>query len=354
MDVTKIKLDLIDKLRESDYFIRDVDGVEYLFECPYCNDSKKFYVKINPNDNYRIVCHCFKCDEPEHGIFDKETLELLGIDDEELVNGVEYLNKNFDKVDGKNFTSTYEKGKSTTINFDYQLPEITESFKTKYIEDRLGVKFNKEDFTNMKLITSIEDFLNLNDIEDRFYSGNLMKIIEKDFIGFLSMGNSHILLRNTKDDLYGKALRWIKYPINKKSKDNKIFYAMSSSVDLFTSEKITINISEGVFDILSVYYNIDKDNFNSLYFVVTGHYYGQLLLYLLDLGLVGSNIVINIYADNDEQYNKDAKQKTTLEYFKRELYLYKHLYKEVNIIYNLKGKDFGVPITEISMKKYKL
>jgi len=351
MDVRKIKYKLIQKLKETDYYIRDVDGEEYLFSCPYCNDSKKFYIKINPEDNYRIVCHCFKCDAPDKGLFNEETLGLFGINDKELLEGILYINNNSDKVDTKNFNTAYEKGKSHRISFSYDIPDIKLSEKTEYIENRIGKKLTKEDFINMKAVTSIEDFLDINNIEERFYSDKLMYILERDFVGFLSMGNSHILLRNTKNN---SNIRWIKYPITKESKDNKIFYVMSSSVDVFTKERIIINISEGIFDILSIYYNIDSDHSNSLYFVVTGHYYDQLLLYLLDLGFVGSNIIINIYADNDEQYNKDAKQKTTLSYFKKKLDLYKHLYKEINIIYNLMGKDFGVPRDMISMKKYKL
>lgn len=351
MNVREIKIKLIRALKESDYFIREVDRVEYLFKCPYCNDSKKFYIKINPDDNYNIVCHCFKCPEPERGIFTEETLKLFDIDDNELIEGINYINKNSDKVDSKNFSNTYEKGKPRTISFDYILPEIKISDKTKYIENRIGRKFNSEDFTNMKVITSIDEFLSINDIEYKFYSDKLMKIIERDFVGFLSMGNSHILFRNIRNN---SDIRWIKYPISKKSKDNKIFYAISSSVDIFTTDTIKINISEGIMDILSVYYNIDNNHDNSLYFVVTGHYYEQLLLYLLDLGLVGSNIIVNIYADNDEMYNKDAKEKTTLDYFKKKLERYKHLYKEINIIYNLAGKDFGVPINLITSSKTKL
>ena len=351
MDIYKIKTKLIKKLIESDYFIREVDDVEYLLNCPYCNDSKKFYVKINPNDNYKIVCHCFKCDSPEHGVFTEDTLTLLDIDDKELVEGIKYINNNSDKADTKNYMSSYEKGKSNVINFDYIIPDVDISDKTRYIENRLGRMFTKEDFKNMKVITSISKFLDVNDIKYRCYNDNIMYLLEKDYVGFLSMGNTHILFRSIRDNT---KLRWVKYPITKKSKDNKIFYAVSSSIDIFSSDNITINISEGVMDILSVYYNIDRNHDNSLYFVVSGHYYEQLLLYLLDLGLVGSNIIINIYADNDEMYNKNAKLKTTLEYFENKLFYYKHLYKEVNIIYNLKGKDFGVPKDCIILNKTRI
>jgi hypothetical protein len=53
-------------------------------------------------------------------------------------------------------------------------------------------------------------------------------------------------------------------------------------------------------------------------------------------------------------YNKKNNNPTTVEYYRKLLKNYKHLYGQVNIYYNLAGKDIGVPRQEISLKKYLL
>ena len=63
------KLDIIQALASRDVYFRQVNDVEYRTRCPFCGDSTSnlntghMYIRINPDDNFNIVYHCFKCEE---------------------------------------------------------------------------------------------------------------------------------------------------------------------------------------------------------------------------------------------------------------------------------------------------
>jgi hypothetical protein len=130
---------------------------------------------------------------------------------------------------------------------------------------------------------------------------------------------------------------------------------MESEIDLFTDEEITINLAEGVLDILSANYNLGYNEINTLNLCVSGKYYDALILFLVSLGFVGSNITINIFADNDAQFNKkNANNTTSIEYYRHILKNYKNLFGKINVWYNLMSKDIGVPRDQIKLQKYQL
>ena len=204
----------------------------------------------------------------------------------------------------------------------------------------------------MKVITSLRDFCILNKIKKLTCSDQVAFKLEEKYVGFLTYGISHILFRdntNTED------LRWVKYPITSESSVNRIFYSMESEIDLFTEDEITINLAEGVLDILSANYNLGYDGSNILNLCVSGKYYDSLILFLVSLGFVGSNITINIFADNDYTFNKKNKNNsTTIDYYKKILKNYKHLFGKINVWYNLMSKDIGVSRDMIKLKKYQI
>ncbi len=340
------KLDLIHALANRDVYFKQVNDVEYRTRCPFCGDSDKkwtghLYIRINPDDNFNPVFHCFKCEES--GIINADNLSTFDIDDVNLKANLSTLNKTSKKVDNKNISSG-----TRNKYFDYQLPEIKRGKKTEYIEKRLGLKFNEEQFKKMKLVTSLRDFLILNRIKKLTCKNQIAYMLEDHYVGFLSFGNSHILFRDITDKEH---IKWIKYPITEESKDNRLFYSMEASIDVMSTEQLTINLAEGVLDTLSACYNLGFNDSNTMNISVSGKYYDRLLLYLIDMGLVGSNITINIFSDNDEMYNKKNNNPTTIEYYRNLLKNYKHLYGQVNVYYNLAGKDIGVPRQEISLKK---
>ena len=88
--------------------------------------------------------------------------------------------------------------------------------------------------------------------------------------------------------------------------------------------------------------------------LVCGKRYVGVLETLIDMGIVGDNIIINIFSDNDEMYNEKNKTPTTPKYFSYILRKIKYVFKEVNVYYNLIGKDVGVSKDKIKLKKYKI
>lgn len=352
----EIKLLMIDRLFEREEYTKQVNEVEYRTRCPYCGDSQKnlntghLYIRINPNDNFPMVWNCFKCNE--HGVVSQSFLSMMDITDMSLKDSIQSLNNTSDKLNAYQFLNNEKP-----IFFDYALPEIELGTKTQYIEKRLGRKFTINELKEMKVITSFRNFLIQNKVKKLLMPNDIAYRIEDHFVGFLSYGNSYILFRDiTEKDQFC----WIKYPITEESKGSKVFYTISGEMDIFTNETITINLSEGIMDILSACYNLDYHKSNTMNIAVCGKRYDTIIHYLVNMGIVGSNVQINIFADNDETFNPKAKDKkkkvnpTTIDYFQKVFHKYKYLFGQVNIYYNLKGKDIGVPVNEISLIKHHL
>ena len=354
MDNKEFKQRFLNSLYENNKVKATYSKKEYRTRCPYCGDSDNpdhvhFYLKVDLTDNSGIVGHCFKCEAG--GPLDKEMMKLLNID-ESLIGEVDSFNKSSDKVDRKNFV-----GEETQIFFDYERPDNINALKISYIEKRVGKTFTNEDIENMKIVTNLYDFMSENNLSIK-YDERVLNTLDRYYIGFLSSGNSYMLLRNVTDKQFmykdNKLSNWIKLPLSRESSLCKCFYSISNPVDIFTKDTITVNLSEGIVDILSVYYNLGYNTPNTMNIAVTGKYYEQILLYLLSLGIVGSNVVLNIFADNDLEFNKKAKNPTTPEYFKRNFMKYFHLYGHVNLFYNTCKKDFGYPKDYIMVKKIKI
>lgn len=346
----EIKLAFIDSLYGRGEYIRQVNDIQYRTRCPFCGDSKSnlntghLYIKINPDDNYPMVYHCFKCEES--GIVDDNLLLALNIGDINLKSNITTLNKTSDRIKGQKFLTDDE-----VINFNYKLPEVKDYNKIKYIEDRLGCNLSIEDIEKFKIITSLRDFLICNNIKEITMENYICHNIEKNYVGFLSFGGAYILFRDITNTQYYK---WIKYPTTNDSRGCKLFYSISNSIDVFTKDNININLSEGVLDILSAYKNLNYNNSNDLDIAVCGKQYLYVLNTLNSMGFVGSNINLNIFSDNDEIFNNKNNNPTNIEYFKKLLHKNKYLYNSTNIYYNLIDKDIGVAKDKIKLKKYKI
>jgi hypothetical protein len=346
----EIKLAFIDSLYGRGEYIRQVNDIQYRTRCPFCGDSKSnlntghLYIKINPDDNYPMVYHCFKCEES--GVVDDNLLLALNIGDINLKSNITTLNKTSDRIKGQKFLTDDE-----VINFNYKLPEVKDYNKIKYIEDRLGCNLSIEDIEKFKIITSLRDFLICNNIKEITMENYICHNIEKNYVGFLSFGGAYILFRDITNT---QQYRWIKYPTTNDSRGCKLFYSISNSIDVFTRDNININLSEGVLDILSAYKNLNYNNSNDLDIAVCGKQYLYVLNALNSMGFVGSNINLNIFSDNDEIFNNKNNNPTNIEYFKKLLHKNKYLYNSTNIYYNLIDKDIGVAKDKIKLKKYKI
>jgi len=107
---------------------------------------------------------------------------------------------------------------------------------------------------------------------------------------------------------------------------------------------IEVVMTEGFFDIVSVYNNFyrEKDNLNRVFTAINGKGFNLFPSTLMRMGFLNMNLVI--YSDND----------ISLDDYRRILMMYK--YKSVRIIFNkFEGqKDFGVKSELILPKQFKL
>ena len=353
-NIKDIKLLFIDKLLGRDEYVRKVNEQQYVTRCPHCLDSQKdfntghYYIRCNPDDNYKIVFNCFKCSSS--GLLDEKEIKLLDIDTPELINGINYINRKGKKFDKTGISS----GNDGFYRFDYKIPEEQSNlYKINYIRDRLKIPISEEDFKHMKIVTSLKDFMECNKLEEKDFNMNIVNTLEREYIGFLSNGASHILFRCLHDNT---DYRWVKFNLSKDSYKNRVFYTMDFSFNPFSSEPIVINLCEGVLDAISIYKNLHNENAFNI--AVGGKYYINIIEYLFGLGLIGSNVTINIYSDNDKDFNKKSNKKqnedTSLEFYRKTFKDLKYLVKEINVYYNEIYKDYGTSIDKISLLKYRL
>ena len=322
----------------------------YNIRCPLCGDTQKnyneghLYIKIDTETDFGMPFICFKCNES--GVINEYMLDQLLCDDKELRIGINQLNKKYKNYDKKGINE------ETVLSFDFEIPDIErDERKISYVENRLGIHFTQEDCRDIKIITSVYDFLVHNEIKKTAFKKDIMNILQKDYVGFLSNGNSHILFRDvTNSHKYS----WIKYPITKQSQKNKIFYSISKEIDLFADEDITINLSEGVMDALGIAYHFGYKYQNALNIATTNKYYDSMVFRLIDMGFIGSHITVNIWSDNDNDFNKNKSNNTSTEYYRKILGKYKPVFKEINIYHNIKSKDYGVRKDDIILKKERL
>lgn len=342
MSFQETKQKFIYFLYERGEYIRKVNGEEYQTRCPFCGDSSHtlntghLYINIDVGSPYNMPYLCFKCQA--FGIVNPELLDMMGNDDQDLRNAIHSLN-----VKGKTKKS-YDK-ENKFMYFERVLAdEVRYPNKLNYIKNRLKIEFGSDDVDKMKVITSLYDFLIANNIKSSPFNKDIRTMLERDYIGFLSSGNSHILFRDTTEK---HEYSWIKYPIEPDSKKNRVFYSFSDPIDLFTDEDVTINLSEGVMDALGIAYHFEQEKKNVMNIAVCGQNYNTNIRHLIDMGLFGSNVTLNIYLDNDEMYNKKAKKRKPLTYLKG----YRPLFKSINTFINLKAKDYGIPKDDIILKK---
>ena len=357
MTPIEFKKRFLDELFKTADYIRQVNDVEYRTRCPFCGDSEKnlntghLYLRVSLDDNYPIVYNCFKC--PAAGILKKEDIKELGINDPELLNDLSKVSNRFAPVAGLK----YHDGESF-ITFQYELPDnIRHRNKIHYIEDRIGLLIDDDRMKEMKIITSLKEFLIKNKIANLTCEPYIAQKLEDKYIGFLSYGNSHILFRDVTNT---ESISWIKYPISNQSNRNYVAYSLPSILDLFTDDTIIVNMCEGVVDILSIAYNLGYDIPNCINLCACGKMYKRLINHIISRGIVGGNVILNIFSDNDLIYNRKSKDKynnnydTTIDYYRKSLHDYTYLFKEVNVYYNRAYKDYGTQKRNIELKKYRL
>lgn len=344
MDVQEAKKQFIDFLYTRGVYKRSVSEDLYLTRCPFCGDSRTrydtghFYILISPNTDNQMVYYCQRCQE--HGKVNDEVIALLDGDDS-VRESISYINKHGTRVKSKN-----DSGKQF-LYFDWVIPDgVHGAYQRKidYIENRLDISLTDDLMKQLKVIVSPYDFLIQNDIKKYTYSSNMMNILERCYVGFLSMGNSHILFRDITDS---HEYSWLKYPITKESSHNYVMYSYDTEIDICSDEPLCVNLAEGVMDTIGVkeyfYHGVSTTDIS-----VCGRNFYSAVQRLIAMGLFGENITLNLYLDNDRQYNNNKNTMSISGYIVDTM---KALYGKVCVFQNLIGKDFGVKKESIMLDK---
>ena len=316
----------------------DGHGGQLRMRCFLCGDSKKSLskkrlgIKIDINNPTEpILYNCFNCGE--HGVVTTDMLCDMGLT-REVASDIYQFNRGAVKRDNSSKVNRYKNDKPIPVI----IPPPTKCNKTinkiKYLYNRIGYRIPIQDFDKIKVVFNLFDFLNANNIviPNDYFS----KILDRDYIGFLSINNEYIIFRDTTNK--NKA-RYFKYNIFGIYDNSNSFYRIKNKIDLLTQDTIEIKIAEGIFDILSVMYNLDDANdTNRVYIATCNSNFMNPILHHINKGLVGDNISVKIYQDNDTIVNF-SKLKNKINVYIGDMHVYS----------NKLSKDFGVPMKDIDI-----
>ena len=169
-----------------------------------------------------------------------------------------------------------------------------------------------------------------------------MNDLDREFIGFLSIDNAFLNMRRTCDEgIVYKSIdkRYINYDIFGKKDTNQRFYTVPTLVNINTPNRIKLHISEGPFDILSIYLNV-RHKEEGIYTCVAGNNYISIIMYfLIELRL--PNVEIHIYPDNDRYGSVDRIRNIMYKIPDPTIPFYIHTNTKEG------EKDFGVPSNRI-------
>lgn len=309
---------------------------EAIIRCPYCGDSQKelkhghLYIKLK--EPFPFFCHRCNTD----GLLGPTALKDLNIHDNEISTALYKIAKN----------SKYSIGvKTHGINLNkkqLQFPAPNNySSKLKYLNDRIGMDINANEAVHLyKTIFSINDFLDLNEINFVTESDFIIEKIEKYSVGFLSADQTFINFRSI-EDAKKSGFRYHMYSIFEVDEAAKRFYTVKSKVDLMTPV-LNVHVAEGILDIIGVHRHIFDGKIlkNHVFVAVNGKGFNHIFQHLSRLGFLNFNI--EIYSDSDVELG-------FYKYMKSQSILLRDT--KIKIIYNKLEKDYGVHADRISLKE---
>lgn len=318
-------------------------GKELSMRCPFCGDSVKsststnFSINIDPESNRFLNYQCFRSSCLTKGVVDQDFLDRLGFVKYDCIRELNNFLRVRNKQSGnKKYRGRIRKELSNVLNTSSKISNK----KLEYINNRLGLDLSFKDLYDLKINLSLSDLLRINEVSipkgKEFYYDALSNY----GVSFISAYNDYVIIRDISKS--GK--------LHKRYTNINIFdnydnvtkaYCIPTKLNLLSTEPTVINITEGAFDILGVYYHLDIDrNYeNQLFLAASGAGIVNVIYhYIKQYGLI--NIKINIFSDSDvsvDKYKKLKKIKELLFNF------------DVTIYYNTIKKDFGVKKDEINL-----
>lgn len=313
---------------------------ETMIRCPFCMDSKKskFDTHMYIHNEAPFMYYCQLCENSGYG---KDLLNKLNLYDNEIT---QHMNKAYnDYLEESNIKYGFnikDLSSKETIILPNQYTPLEDS-KIQYLNNRLNINIDEEDVNNFRYILNLYDYLNNNDIvPDNFTKGQLK------MIDIMNQECSMFLL-NDKSTIIGRYMnaekgqqRYYKLKLFNRVDRSRSFYTIKNNIDLSLPVH-NLYITEGIYDILGIYYYNDKKlSNNDLYIANNGKGYLSTLNYMTKIGITNCNI--NIYSDND----------VNIDFYKYRLknsILTK--YNSANLYYNTfpNEKDFGIPKDNIKL-----
>ena len=275
-------------------------GSEIIIRCKSCGDSSNLthahlYISVPQNENEISMYHCKKCSNK--GIIDDTFLRQYGCEDTRVLVDIIKHNDDLSKH------PKYQYLKQLPIyplKNTYVSNNGWNSKKIDYINNRIGSNFNIEDLMRLKIFLNLYDIIQSNGLGITRHE-LITNALNEHFVGFISYDNSYAIMRKIDNAELYKTVnkRYINYNIVDKLDSSKDFYVIPTRVDVSSIDKINIHIAEGVFDILSIWYNLNNMNsIQNIYISCSGKSYSQALSFILkETGII--NYEIHIYPDND-------------------------------------------------------
>ena len=307
--------------------------------CFECGDSPNPYSAhlyiLAPRDEFSpIIYYCHKCNCVS--VVDHVTLIKWGIYDPDLATTLINYNKNCRKSN-KYFTSLRYQ-----IRHDYITINDDTERKRRYVCDRLGYELSYQDIQDLKISLNLIDLLEENNINKLTRDINIVKELDKYFIGFISIDNAFLNMRRTCDEgIVNSAIdeRYINYRLFDKEVTSERFYTIPCNININSANRIKLNIAEGPFDILSIYLNL-RNREPGIYTSAAGNNYLNIILsFLIERQL--PYVEIHIYVDNDKHGNTRRIENIMNRIPDPTIPVYIHRN-------NYPGeKDFGVPLNRV-------
>lgn len=304
--------------------------------CRYCGDSlnpnsRHMGVKV-PQNNEVPFFNCFKCHTS--GPVTLNTLLKWGLDDSDgLVEYGDYLSTVSKLPQNKKIlnTNSYKLRNSNITKCR------TSEIKLNYINSRLGLSLNYDDLMSKKIVLNLNDLLYSNNINELTRDPNIVRQLDKGFIGFISQDNAFVNMRRlVSENKVDKSIskRYINYNIFNKFDNTLRYYTIPTKIDMTIPKKVKIYIAEGPFDILSIYYNLIHDHEHSIFTSILGSSYMQVVqFFLVDIKI--PYVEFHIFVDNDIPDEMIYPIAQALYYFNIELYIHRNRFQG--------EKDYGVP-----------
>lgn len=317
-------------------------GKEVMVRCRFCGDSrdirkKHMYISLGYDDKPPMY-NCFKCNES--GLLNSRSLRLLNLSDMSIADD---LDKNYKMISN---TAGYKFNNVDVYKLKNFIADNALSMKKLgYINNRLGLELTYNDLIENKIVLNLFDLLGYNNINQYSRHLNIVKELNQMFLGFLSIDNSYVNMRNLCINKTYITQRYINYNIFNKTDNLKRYYVLPCDIDTSRPDPVKIHIAEGPFDVLSIYYNLRKTKDHNVYASIGGKSYLNILkLFLVEYGLY--NIELHIYIDNDIDDWEIEKVYKIINPIGIDIFIHKNMYKG--------EKDFGVRISNIQEQITKL